>query len=97
MCGFCGILSLSPGPVAQDGLLERMTDVIAHRGPDDSGTWFSGRVALGHRRLSVIDLSANGHQPMSNEDGMVWISYNGEVYNFRELRERYAALRDATA
>jgi len=60
-------------------LVNRMASVIAHRGPDDSGCYASGPVALGHRRLSVIDLSPNGHQPMSNEDGSVWISFNGEV------------------
>jgi asparagine synthase (glutamine-hydrolysing) len=66
----------------------RMRDRIAHRGPDDAGLWQSddGRVVLGHRRLSIVDLSAAGHQPMSNEDGSVWITFNGEIYNHAELR-----------
>ena len=65
-----------------------MTDTLRHRGPDDAGTCVrrEERVALGHRRLSIIDLSSAGHQPMANEDGTVWITYNGEVYNHRELR-----------
>jgi asparagine synthase (glutamine-hydrolysing) len=65
-----------------------MRDSIAHRGPDDSGLWQGpdGRVVLGHRRLSIVDVSAAGHQPMSNEDGTVWITFNGEIYNHAELR-----------
>jgi asparagine synthase (glutamine-hydrolysing) len=63
-----------------------MTRVIAHRGPDDEGVWANGAVGLGSRRLAVIDLSERGHQPMSNEDGSIWIAFNGEVYNFQELR-----------
>ena len=75
-----------------------MTDVLSHRGPDDSGSYFSttnlemvGGAALGFRRLSIIDLSG-GHQPMSNEDGTVWIVFNGEVYNYRELKPELEAL-----
>lgn len=66
-----------------------MAKVIAHRGPDDMGTWHdtAGEVGLGHRRLSIIDLSPAGHQPMSNEDGTIWLSYNGELYNFQQHRE----------
>lgn len=66
-----------------------MARVIAHRGPDDMGTWHDtvGQVGLGHRRLSIIDLSPAGHQPMSNEDGTIWLSYNGELYNFQQHRE----------
>jgi asparagine synthase (glutamine-hydrolysing) len=69
-----------------------MTATLAHRGPDDHGTWVdpSGRVALGHRRLSIIDLSQEGHQPMLSADGRFAITYNGEIYNFKELRERLA-------
>ena len=83
MCGICG----TAGFVDRD-LLERMTDIIAYRGPDDSGVYVSqeARVGLGNRRLSIIDLSHAGHMPMSNEDGRLWITYNGEIYNFRELR-----------
>lgn len=65
-----------------------MRDKLAHRGPDDSGSEFfeGGRIALGHRRLSFLDLSVHGHQPLSNEDGKVWVVFNGEIYNFLELR-----------
>jgi asparagine synthase (glutamine-hydrolysing) len=71
------------------GLVLAMRDRIAHRGPDDGGLWQSpdGRVVLGHRRLSIVDLSPAGHQPMSNEDGAVWITFNGEIYNHAQLRE----------
>ena len=90
MCGIAGIFD-TRRPLTPDdhALVERMAQVVAHRGPDDSGTWFGPRVGFGHRRLSVIDLSPNGHQPMSNEDGTVWITYNGEIYNFADLRARY--------
>jgi asparagine synthase (glutamine-hydrolysing) len=79
------------GEVTPDdrSLVGRMASVIAHRGPDDSGCYAKGPIALGHRRLSVIDLSANGHQPMSNEDGSVWITFNGEIYNFTELKSKH--------
>src|SRR5207248_2002861 len=60
-------------------------ELIAHRGPDDSGHWISGNVGLGHRRLSIIDLSPAGHQPMASDDGTLWITYNGECYNYAEL------------
>ncbi|HET9529220.1 MAG TPA: asparagine synthetase B, partial [Blastocatellia bacterium] len=86
MCGFCGIAV--PGKlnrnVDQSALLN-MRDSLAHRGPDDAGLFIAGRVGLGHRRLSIVDLGG-GHQPMSNEDETVWIAYNGEVYNHRSLR-----------
>ena len=64
-----------------------MTDKIVYRGPDDNGIYIDGPIGLGHRRLSIIDLSQLGHQPMSSEDGNIWITYNGEIYNFLELRE----------
>ena len=84
MCGICGIA----GQVDPE-LLSRMTAIVRHRGPDDGGTYISpdGQAGLGNRRLSIIDLSPAGHMPMSNEDGTLWITYNGEDYNFRELRE----------
>jgi asparagine synthase (glutamine-hydrolysing) len=89
MCGIAGIADRA-GRVDPDELTV-MTDRLAHRGPDDGGVWLrqpgSGvAVGLGHRRLSVIDLSANGKQPMPNEDGTVWITFNGEIYNFQDLR-----------
>ncbi len=90
MCGFCGILRLASEPPDPGGdLLDRMTDILAHRGPDDRGIWRSADLDLGHRRLSVIDLSRAGRQPMSNEDGTVLMVYNGEIYNFRELKEAH--------
>ena len=82
MCGICGYT----GCVDQH-VLREMTATLAHRGPDDSGTQLFDTVGLGHVRLSIIDLSPAGHQPMSNEDGAVWISYNGEVYDHDALRE----------
>ena len=93
MCGIVGQYNfgVSAGPEAAERDRERvaqMRDRIAHRGPDDAGLWQSadGRVVLGHRRLSIVDLSAAGHQPMSNEDGGLWITFNGEIYNHAELR-----------
>jgi asparagine synthase (glutamine-hydrolysing) len=87
MCGIAGAVwtQHSPGIDASD--LERMTRVISHRGPDDHGFYLdpAQRVALGFRRLSIIDL-AGGHQPIGNEDGTVQIVFNGEIYNYRELR-----------
>src|SRR5262245_38193029 len=91
MCGITGLMCLDgPAPSWDAALLDRMTDALAHRGPDDRGTWCSDRVAFGHRRLSVIDLSPAGHQPMGNEDGQVQITYNGELYNFLDLKKRFA-------
>ena len=88
MCGICGMLGYSDSFRVDRELAQSMSDTIAHRGPDDSGTWSSrsGNVAFGHRRLSIVDLSSAGHQPMSNEDGTIWITYNGEVYNHAALR-----------
>jgi asparagine synthase (glutamine-hydrolysing) len=86
MCGICGKINLNNKPV-DEALLKRMTSCLSHRGPDDEGLYIKGNVGLGHRRLSIIDLSPLAHQPMSNEDGTVWIVYNGEIYNFPELRE----------
>ena len=86
MCGIVAILHVDSQHPIDEGLLRQMTDTMVHRGPDDAGYWTRGPVGLGHRRLSIIDLSPAGHQPMSNEDGTIWITYNGEVYNFKELR-----------
>lgn len=85
MCGIAGILHLGGQP-ASPVVLKAMTDAIAHRGPDGEGQYVDGSLGLGHRRLSIIDLSAAGHQPMSTADGDHVLVYNGEVYNFRELR-----------
>jgi asparagine synthase (glutamine-hydrolysing) len=85
MCGIAGIFNFDPERRADRALLERMTSLVAHRGPDDAGHEIFGNVGLGHRRLSIIDVSTAGHQPMANDDGSVWIAYNGECYNYREL------------
>jgi asparagine synthase (glutamine-hydrolysing) len=85
MCGICGVVRMnSPARVDED-VLRRMSDTLLHRGPDDGDVFLAGNVGLGHRRLSIIDLSG-GHQPMANDDDSVWIVYNGEIYNFLELR-----------
>ena len=91
MCGIAGILELDPRSRPAEGVVRRMTQLIAHRGPDDAGHFADESVALGHRRLSIIDLSPTGHQPMSNGDGSVWITYNGECYNYAELASRLRA------
>lgn len=91
MCGIAGIFHLDNRP-ASPVLLKRMTDAIAHRGPDGEGQYVDGPLGLGHRRLSILDLSAAGQQPMCTADGRFVISYNGEVYNFRELRTELEAL-----
>ena len=87
MCGICGIVFDDPARRAPAGLVGRMTDRLEHRGPDDSGAHEEPGVALGHRRLSIIDLSAAGRQPMANEDGSLLVVFNGEIYNFAALRE----------
>ena len=85
MCGLCGVLNFDgQAPVDREGLAA-MTATLRQRGPDDLGYYLSGPVGLGHRRLSIIDLET-GHQPLSNEDGSIWIVYNGELYNYPEIR-----------
>lgn len=91
MCGIVGVCNLNGEPVPA-GLLKRMTDVIAHRGPDGEGAYTDGPIGLGHRRLAIIDLSPAGHQPMANVAGDVVITYNGEIYNFQRLRVELEAL-----
>lgn len=88
MCGIAGIFQFDPAARPSRSMLERMTSLIAHRGPDDAGHEFVGPVALGHRRLSIIDVSNGGHQPMANDDGSIVIVYNGECYNYRELAQQ---------
>jgi hypothetical protein len=80
------------GQPADRQAVERMTEIISHRGPDDSGSYFSGPVGFGFRRLSILDLSPAGHQPMSTADGACTIVFNGEIYNYRELREELLGL-----
>ena len=84
MCGIAGIADISGAPV-DPALLQAMTRVQAHRGPDGEGFVHRGAAGLGHRRLAIIDL-ATGDQPMANDDGSVWIAFNGEIYNYREIR-----------
>lgn len=98
MCGICGVV-LKEG-VADAAALGRMRDALSHRGPDDAGLYANGPAGLGHLRLSIIDLSPDGHQPMSNEDGTLWLTYNGEIYNYagvaEELRRRGHGFRSRT-
>src|SRR5215212_9865968 len=86
MCGINGIVfSVDSGRRAGERLVERMRDVLTHRGPDECGLFVEGRVGLGHRRLAIVDV-ASGHQPMTNEDGSLRIVYNGEIYNHADYR-----------
>ena len=86
MCGIAGKLSFHSPPELPD--LRRAVNVLRRRGPDDEGFWAEGPVAFGHRRLAILDLSPAGHQPMVSADGRFVIVLNGEVYNYRELREK---------
>ena len=87
MCGIDGILYYDRKKIVSERLIERMNSVICHRGPDDGGMYVNANVGLGFRRLAIIDLSPTGHQPMCNENESVWIAFNGEIYNYLELRE----------
>ena len=90
MCGIAGRFNYDPlRPVDRD-VLEAMTDVVSHRGPDAAGYHLAPGIGLGHRRLSIIDLST-GDQPLANEDGSVWTVFNGEIYNFAEVRSELLA------
>src|SRR5215813_11236225 len=86
MCGISGLFHFDRCRPADEGVVRNMRSVLRRRGPDDSGEYIDGPVGLGFNRLSIIDV-AGGHQPMSNEDGTAWIVFNGEIYNFVELRE----------
>ena len=88
MCGICGIFEPGRETAIEVGVLKPMADSIRHRGPDDDGFYTAPGVGLAFRRLSIIDLEG-GHQPLSNEDGTVWIAFNGEIYNFQELNKKY--------
>jgi asparagine synthase (glutamine-hydrolysing) len=85
MCGICGKLEFDPEARVAPHLVKRMADAIVHRGPDDEGFYVKGQIGLGFRRLSIIDLGG-GHQPLANENDSVWIIFNGEIYNYQELR-----------
>jgi asparagine synthase (glutamine-hydrolysing) len=86
MCGICGVVHRDPTRPVDPAMLVRMRDTMVHRGPDDAGIYTAAGVGLGHRRLSIIDL-ATGAQPMANTDRTVWIVFNGEIYNYVELRD----------
>jgi asparagine synthase (glutamine-hydrolysing) len=86
LCGICGVV-VAGGSRPAPELLARMRDSLTHRGPDDEGSYQEGGVALGMRRLSIIDVEG-GHQPIHNEDRSVWIVFNGEIYNHPDLRRR---------
>jgi asparagine synthase (glutamine-hydrolysing) len=86
MCGICGIIYREKDRHVDEGLLVQMRDRLIHRGPDDAGTYIIQNVGLGSRRLSILDLSPNGHMPMCTPDQRFWIVHNGEIYNFQELR-----------
>ena len=85
MCGICGIFVLDGRPLLGEAVIRKMTATLRHRGPDDEGVYVGPGIGLGHRRLSIIDVSG-GHQPIGNEDGSIWVLLNGEIYNHPELR-----------
>ena len=87
MCGICGVIQVwgEPRPVVAPEILDRMTDAMTHRGPNDRGTYTADGVALGVRRLSIVDVEG-GHQPVANEDGSIWCVQNGELYNHDQIR-----------
>jgi len=97
MCGILGFLTYQAVNIPDEGVLRSMRDTLLHRGPDDSGEFIRPLddggpfVFFGHRRLSIIDLTS-GHQPLSNENGKIWVTFNGEIYNFQELRNQLEAL-----
>ena len=85
MCGINGIVLKNSSSRVEEADIHRMRDCMTHRGPDDKGAFLDGHIGLGHRRLSIIGLTT-GHQPMSGKDDSLWIVYNGETYNYKELR-----------
>ena len=94
MCGIAGFLSPGGTREEPERTIRRMTDTLVHRGPDDGGVWEDVRsgVALGNRRLAIVDLSPEGHQPMRSASGRYVLAFNGEIYNFRALREELERL-----
>ena len=91
MCGICGIFNLNGEPIPHR-YIKSMTDALAHRGPDDEGHYIDVNIGLGHRRLAILDLTPAGHQPMANKDGTVVLVYNGEIYNYLELKDELKTL-----
>ena len=91
MCGLTG-LYLSNNRSVEDRMLQRMTNSLAHRGPDDAGVWINDSIGLGHRRLSIIDLSQHAHQPMISRDDSIVLVFNGEIYNYRELKRELESM-----
>ena len=91
MCGIAGRLNFRTGAPVDPGILRRMGDLLAHRGPDGGEVWQDGAVGLAHRRLAIVDLSDAARQPMTAEDPRVRVVCNGEIYNFRELRAELEA------
>src|SRR5690606_16013198 len=91
MCGINGIFQLSPGNVDLKGAVSAMNEQLVHRGPDDNGIWIDDahRFALGHTRLSILDLSSAGHQPMHDLSAKNTIVYNGEVFNYKMLNDKF--------
>lgn len=87
MCGIVGKYNFQTREPVSPDLIKAMCDKVFYRGPDDAGLYTDGDIGLGHRRLSILDLSELGHQPMASADGMLWITFNGEIYNFQELRD----------
>src|SRR5262245_44413866 len=90
MCGICGVFDYRRKRAIDRGSVRSMLETIRHRGPDDDGVYVAGEVGLGNRRLSIIDVDG-GKQPITNEDGSVVLVFNGEIYNYRELREQLLA------
>ena len=86
MCGICGFTGEIIDQNDRDAVINRMTDVITHRGPDSRGVFAGGGIAMGFRRLSIIDITESGDQPIFNEDKNLVLTFNGEIYNYRELR-----------
>lgn len=93
MCGILGIINLENTSAIDRQLMEEMADTMRHRGPDGHGVWLQadGQCGFAHRRLAIVDLSEAGHQPMGTSDGRVWVTFNGEIYNFKELRRQLEA------
>src|SRR5437868_15253449 len=88
MCGICGVFEPEAQTVIDRAVVKKMADTLNHRGPDAEGIYCGRGIGLGHRRLSIIDL-AGGAQPLANEDETIWVAFNGEIYNFKDLNRQY--------